>query len=504
MMNIVIPMAGRGSRFADAGYTLPKPLIPVRDMPMIEVVANNLRPADEHRFIFIALAEHIEKYGLTEKLSAISPGCAIIPVSTVTEGAACTVLLAEEYIDNGDPLMIANSDQYVDVDINDYLKAGKGADGLIMTMTADDNRWSYIRADEGGSVVEVREKEVISNEATVGIYNLARGADFVSGAKEMISRNIRTNGEFYVAPVYNMLAARGMKFTYRNVGALGNGMYGLGVPEDLEAFVKLDICTKALSQESTASDYIHMQKRYYENPEIESKRIVGNFEWHEQYPYETFLLYKFGDIRTPVLNDFGGKRALDFGCGPGRMIKRMRKYFAQVDGCDISERLLAEAKENNPESKFFLAKGNNLGDVPDDSYDFVYCTISMQHIASHSIRMEIIKHMKRTLRPGGAITLQMAYHPEFPDGSQFKTGGKYTLSRYLSDDFWAKQTNGRHDVGVGKDDLPQLRTDFETLFADVAIWFSNVGNYYDNLRCFRHSPYWASDWIYINAYKKKD
>ena len=239
MLNIVIPMAGRGSRFADAGYTLPKPLIPVGSTPMIEVVVNNLRPNTPHRFIFLCLDEHIHQYNLRDKLAQMAPGCEVVPVSTVTEGAACTVLLAEDLINTPAPLMIANSDQYIDADINTYLTHGAKHDGIIMTMYANDTRWSYIKLDENNLVTEVREKVIISNEATVGIYNFTRGSDFVTGAKEMITKNLRENNEFYVAPVYNILIAQGMKFNYHNIGELGNGMYGLGVPEDLEAFVKL-------------------------------------------------------------------------------------------------------------------------------------------------------------------------------------------------------------------------------------------------------------------------
>lgn len=245
MLNIVIPMAGRGSRFANAGYKLPKPLIDVKGKRMIEVVTNNLRPRCKHRFIYICLAEHIEKYGLIEELNRIAPGCAIVPVSQVTEGAACTVLLAEQYIDSDDPLMISNSDQYVDVDINDYLEKQKENDGLIMTMTAHDSKWSFIRYDGNSFVTEVREKEVISDEATVGIYNFAKGSDFVAGAHEMIEKNIRVNNEFYVAPVYNILIAHGKKFAYHNIGSLQNGMWGLGVPEDLKVFLESCISDRA-------------------------------------------------------------------------------------------------------------------------------------------------------------------------------------------------------------------------------------------------------------------
>ena len=171
----------------------------------------------------------------------MSPGCEIVTVDHITEGAACTVLLAEKYIDNEDALMIANSDQYVDTDINNYLAAMKDYDGLIMTMPADDPKWSFIRYDENGFVTLVREKEVISDQATVGIYNYKHGSDFVKYAHQMIDKNIRVNNEFYVAPVYNEMIEAGMKLVYCDVGVK---MYGLGVPEDLNIFLNDPISKK--------------------------------------------------------------------------------------------------------------------------------------------------------------------------------------------------------------------------------------------------------------------
>lgn len=235
MLNIVIPMAGRGSRFADAGYELPKPLIDVNGKPMIEVVTNNIKPRCDHRFIYICQEEHLNKYNLSDELERMSPGCKIITIDHITEGAACTVLLSERYIDNDDEMMIANSDQYVDTDINDYIPQIKDNDGLIMTMPADHPKWSYIRFDENGYVTEVREKEVISHEATVGIYNYKHGSYFVKYAHQMIEKNIRVNNEFYVAPVYNEMIADGKKIVFHNVG---EKMHGLGTPEDLGEFLK--------------------------------------------------------------------------------------------------------------------------------------------------------------------------------------------------------------------------------------------------------------------------
>jgi NDP-sugar pyrophosphorylase family protein len=248
MINIVLPIAGRGIRFAEAGYELPKPLIPVHGVPMIEVVVNNVRPNCEHRFIFVALKEHLDHLGMEDTLKRIAPGCIIVPVSQVTEGAACTVLLARDYIDNADQLMITNSDQWVDVSIDDYLEEMeiKKADGIIMTMWADDPKWSFVGFDDNGFVNNVVEKQVISNEATVGIYNFRYGSDYVRAADLMIGKNLRVNNEFYVAPTYNELISQNAKIAIYNVGKEYDGMYGLGIPSDLNYFLKHPISYKLI------------------------------------------------------------------------------------------------------------------------------------------------------------------------------------------------------------------------------------------------------------------
>lgn len=247
MLNIVMPMAGRGKRFADAGYSQPKPLIPVHGRPMTEVVIANLRPARPHRFVFLILREHAREFGFDAHLKAWAPGCEVRYVESVTEGAACTVLLARDRIDAADPLMIANCDQWVDADIEAYLAAGDGpgVDGLIMTMWADDPKWSFVRLDAAGRACEVAEKRVVSNEATVGVYNFRRGSDFVRAADAMIAKDLRVNGEFYVAPAYNELLAAGYRVGVYNVGREDAGMHGLGTPADLERFLAGDVSRRA-------------------------------------------------------------------------------------------------------------------------------------------------------------------------------------------------------------------------------------------------------------------
>jgi dTDP-glucose pyrophosphorylase len=242
-LTIVVPMAGRGSRFADAGFTDPKPLIPVRGAPMIKLVIDNLRPTRPHRFVFVCQREHVADYGLERLLGQWAPGCAIVQLDGVTEGAACSVLAADAWLDDS-PLMIANADQYLDVAIDHYLDRMAGADGLIMTMTASDPKWSFVAVDGQGMVTAVAEKVPISDEATAGVYNFARGRDFAEAAREMIARDVRVNGEFYVGPVYNMLIEKGAKIAIHNIGSEANGMYGLGVPSDLALFLSLPIADR--------------------------------------------------------------------------------------------------------------------------------------------------------------------------------------------------------------------------------------------------------------------
>lgn len=234
-------MAGRGSRFQEAGYAFPKPLIDIHGKTMIEVVVNNLRPKVDHKFIFICQKEHNEKYDLHNILkNATKNKFEIIQLNGITEGAACTVLSAAQYIKNNDELIIANSDQFVDYDINDFIKRGRAkGDGLILTFKSSHPKWSYARVNQAGKVIEVAEKLVISDKATVGIYYFKHGKDFVEAAQQMIFKNIRHNNEFYVCPVYNEIILKDKDVYIKDIPA--QKVHGLGTPEDLNAFlVKLD------------------------------------------------------------------------------------------------------------------------------------------------------------------------------------------------------------------------------------------------------------------------
>lgn len=240
MLNIVIPMAGHGSRFQAAGYRDPKPLIPVHDIPMIRTVIDNLRPSREHRFHFLCQQSHIDDYPLAQLLREAAPGCEIRTLQSVTAGAACTVLLASDWIDNQTPLMIANCDQWIDFSIDRYLEAGmrEDVDAFLMTMRDDSPKWSYVKRNADGEIQGVVEKVVVSDEATVGIYNFARGCDFVNSAKEMIRENDRSKNEFYVAPVYSRLIRDRRRVETVSIGDAGEVMHGLGTPQDLDSFLQ--------------------------------------------------------------------------------------------------------------------------------------------------------------------------------------------------------------------------------------------------------------------------
>jgi len=246
VLNIAIPMAGLGSRFAEAGYDPPKPLIPIHGHPMIRWVIKNLTPSVQHRFIFMAQREHVLKHQLEPKLRKWAPGCEIVQVDGLTDGAARTVLLASEMIDNDEPLLIANSDQWINLDIDQFLEKvlTKTVDGTIMTMKSNDPKWSYVELDGSSFVTRLAEKEVISNTATVGVYAFLRGADFVNAAIEMIGAGDRVNGEFYVAPAYNWMIKRAKRIDTFDVGSESDGMFGLGIPSDLEFFREHPISQK--------------------------------------------------------------------------------------------------------------------------------------------------------------------------------------------------------------------------------------------------------------------
>lgn len=236
-VNIVIPMSGAGTSFIQAGYTFPKPLIDINGKPMIQIVIENLIPKLEHNFIFVYKKEY-EKYSLHQIFNnTTKENYTATPLIAPTKGALCSVLNAVDYINNDQELIVANADQVIDVAIDDFINFARSskADGVIMTFNSHHPRWSYARVDKAGNVLEVAEKKVISDQATVGIYFFKKGSFFVSAAFSMIEKNIRFNNDFYVCPVFNEMILSGKKII--NWEIKQSQMHGLGTPEDLNKYL---------------------------------------------------------------------------------------------------------------------------------------------------------------------------------------------------------------------------------------------------------------------------
>jgi dTDP-glucose pyrophosphorylase len=241
-VHVVVPMAGHGSRFAAKGYKDPKPFIPVFDRPMIEWVIETMLPRDGYPvrpvFHFVAQAAHLAKYSLENICQRHGIEYTVQTVESVTQGAPCTVLLAKQYINNDEPLVTVNSDQFIDWDPNAFYARllDPALDGCINVFPQPnpaDAKWSFANVGPDGFVTEVAEKRWIGPLATTGVYGWKRGADFVRLAEQMIAAEDRVNGEFYCCPVYGYLLREGGR-----VGTIGcRKLWGLGIPEDLERFL---------------------------------------------------------------------------------------------------------------------------------------------------------------------------------------------------------------------------------------------------------------------------
>jgi NDP-sugar pyrophosphorylase family protein len=238
-MNILIPMAGLGSRFAKAGFEKPKPFIDVLGMPMINRVLENLNYPDAN-YILIAQAAHMEKEPELVKEIENKYNATFIGIDKLTEGTACTVLYGRKYINNDEPLLIANSDQIVDISVRNFIDDcfERNLDGSILCFEDKElnPKWSFAKLGEDGLVTEVQEKKAISKHATVGIYLFSKGEYFVDAAIDMIVANDRVNNEFYTCPVYNYCIEQDKKIGIYNMEF--EQMHGLGIPEDLNKYIE--------------------------------------------------------------------------------------------------------------------------------------------------------------------------------------------------------------------------------------------------------------------------
>lgn len=234
-MNLVIAMAGRGARFRDAGWTVPKPLIDVVGEPMYSWALKGL-PLDLATRVILIVSAELERdtrfrADLVERYGHLP--LEVLSTPAVTEGQACTVLLARDLINDSTPLLVYNSDTYQRSSMLRELICDPEIDGALSVFKASGDRWSFVRADERGRALETAEKNRISEWASTGLYYFARGRDFITNANEMIAARERVNGEFYVAPIYNRLIKSGANIRLDIV----DEVHVFGTPEDLKHFL---------------------------------------------------------------------------------------------------------------------------------------------------------------------------------------------------------------------------------------------------------------------------
>jgi dTDP-glucose pyrophosphorylase len=242
MINIVIPMAGRGSRMAVSVPDRPKPLVHVLPgQPMIAFVTHYLTLPQPHRFLFVCRDEHVEALGLESLFASLARNFLIVTTREVTQGPACTVLLTRKHIDNDQELLIAYCDDYLDIRTDDILARWRAADADagVLLFPSRHPRNAYATADKSGRILRVAEKERISRLAVAGFYYFRRGGDFVSGAERMIRKDVRAKGEFFVSGVFNELIEDGKRILSHRIPASCN--YSMGQPADLEQFRRVII-----------------------------------------------------------------------------------------------------------------------------------------------------------------------------------------------------------------------------------------------------------------------
>ena len=225
-------MAGLGSRFLKKGYKLPKPLIEINGLPMIHLVLESLMI--EGKYFFVVRPELDTELVHAVIKSKISNYEFIIS-EDVTEGPACSVLLCEDKLDKNDELVVTNCDQIMEWDSSLFLDSSRKNDGTVVTYFSNTPKNSYAKINNLNQVLEIREKEVISNVSLNGIHYWKKALFFINSAKQMIRENDRApNGEFYVGPTYNYMISAGQKVGIYHIP--NNQHHPVGTPSDLKLY----------------------------------------------------------------------------------------------------------------------------------------------------------------------------------------------------------------------------------------------------------------------------
>lgn len=237
-MNILLLMAGSSEAFREAGYSFPKPLVEIDGKPLVQHVIEHLAPLTDRGARLIVMVRHDDnmRYHIGAVVQLLVPGAEVIEVRGETSGAACTALLAVDAIDNDEPLVIVNGDQLILADLPAIVQefGAAGVDGGIIVFKDIHPRWSFVRCDADGRVIETAEKRPISNKATAGFYYFRSGGDFVRAAQSMILKDASVDGQFYVCPAYNELILRNSRIEVHQIEK--QQYVSLSTPQRVQAF----------------------------------------------------------------------------------------------------------------------------------------------------------------------------------------------------------------------------------------------------------------------------
>ena len=295
-MNIIIPMAGEGSRFKVGGYEKPKPLIPVNGIPMVECAIKTLDI--EGHFIFV-IREFYDKSNtedLEKTLKELKPDCSIVKIKNKTRGASETCLFAKDLINNDEPLIITNCDQIMDWDSRGFLSfiENPQIDGAVVTYETDDPKNSFIKVGSDNKAIILAEKNPISNLGLTGIHYWRRGIDFVESAEHNINLGLRENNEYYIAPTYNYLISQGKDI--RNYHLDFGEFNPIGTPDDLKIYIgkynefrKDKVKTIVCDIDGTIFKHIHKYSYLTKSPQV-TDSVIAKFDEWDSKAYRIILM----------------------------------------------------------------------------------------------------------------------------------------------------------------------------------------------------------------------
>ena len=326
--NLLVPMAGRGQRFVDAGYKVPKQLIYAKDKQLIDLSLNSVK-LDECNLIFVVRDDQITNYQVDKILkNKFGSDIKIVVSDGLTEGSVCSCLLARDYIDNEMPLIIHTLDIQFFPIFNPSDEFLDDSDGKLLTFKSNSTNYSYVSIGEDGLARKTAEKKVISSNACVGIYTFKRGKDFCKFASEMIEKNIRTNNEFYISPLYNLLIDSGLKITTKSV----KKMHIFGTPSEFE-FYKDNVINKMGDKPKINADCDYTYYIEQAVTAIKEKTCDFAFAFCRTGQGVNMCANKFGGVRSALIYDnFSAEMSIRHNCA--NFFSFPERIFDNEDKCN--------------------------------------------------------------------------------------------------------------------------------------------------------------------------